>query len=480
MGQIFVSYSRRDTEMVDRTVDLICKAGLDVWLDRHKIRAGNQWRVQIVQAIDTCDAFVLMLSPNSAASDNVRKEIDLAQDSGRTIFVFTLEPVKLPAEIRYQLAGLQFLDVNRLGFEEAVKQLNDTLKENNAALQAMKEPAVQRAEVVIRGIDLNAFGAEKKEQLLNFIAQLTDSNPSMLSIAGMAAGSVHVFIDMPPEKAYLLKTLALNQDKRFRQFGIISLRLAGDKKFINIALGILTATATIGFLQALWLGVPSLFLPVVGAAAGKVLTISLVMVVTIGLVVSAPRVITALKQPTPTNTITGTPHLPGSTLPVSQSLHQRYITSTVEKTMEDESAQKSAATNTPVRTETPSATATPQDPLVLVDTACFREPVANNKVVSHLDQGTRVKLVARSDDGMWWLVENPVYHSLCWVQHGDLQLDPAMNVDEIPIHYIFSTPTPQEEAPDTCTIDTPLKVDKECYCSWPIHRSGDPSCYGTP
>ena len=103
MAQVFTSYSRRDTEIVDTIVGKMTEAGISVWIDREAIKAGNQWRVQIVQAIDTCQAFVLMLSPNSAASDNVRKEIDLAQDSGRTIFAVMLEPTKLPAEIRYQI-----------------------------------------------------------------------------------------------------------------------------------------------------------------------------------------------------------------------------------------------------------------------------------------------------------------------------------------------------------------------------------------
>ena len=85
MTQVFTSYSRRDTEVVDTIVGKMSQAGITVWIDREAIKAGNTWRVQIVQAIDTCNAFVLMLSPNSAASDNVRKEIDLAQDSGRTI-----------------------------------------------------------------------------------------------------------------------------------------------------------------------------------------------------------------------------------------------------------------------------------------------------------------------------------------------------------------------------------------------------------
>ena len=76
MTKVFTSYSRRDTQVVDTIVAKMSQAGISVWIDREAIRAGNTWRVQIVQAIDTCPAFVLMLSPNSAASDNVRAGID--------------------------------------------------------------------------------------------------------------------------------------------------------------------------------------------------------------------------------------------------------------------------------------------------------------------------------------------------------------------------------------------------------------------
>src|SRR6266508_2538164 len=130
MTQVFTSYSRRDKETVDQIVGVIENTGIDVWIDREAIKSGNMWRVQIVEAIDTCAAFLLVLSPNSAASDNVRKEIDLAEGSGRTIFAIMLQPMKLPAEIRYQLAGLQFIDVQKLGFEEAVARLIEDLKEH--------------------------------------------------------------------------------------------------------------------------------------------------------------------------------------------------------------------------------------------------------------------------------------------------------------------------------------------------------------
>ena len=146
MAQVFTSYSRRDTEVVDTIVSKMSEAGISVWIDREAIKAGNQWRVQIVQAIDTCQAFVLMLSPNSAASDNVRKEIDLSQDSGRTIFAVMLEPTKIPAEIRYQLAGLQFIDIQMLGFDKAVTLLIETVREHLAKFGPVEEPETGHAQ----------------------------------------------------------------------------------------------------------------------------------------------------------------------------------------------------------------------------------------------------------------------------------------------------------------------------------------------
>lgn len=68
MGQVFISYSRRNKEIVDRIVSEMDRASMDVWIDREDIKAGNSWRLQIVQAIDACDAFVLMLSAHPAPS----------------------------------------------------------------------------------------------------------------------------------------------------------------------------------------------------------------------------------------------------------------------------------------------------------------------------------------------------------------------------------------------------------------------------
>ena len=278
MKDIFISYSRRDTAIVEKFVTALTQAGLKIWIDREDILAGNSWRLQIVEAIDTCDAFVLMLSGNSAISTNVHKEVILAQDSGRAIFVVMLEPVKPPAEIRYQLAGLQFIDVQALGFDKSSAQLLSALKEHLKKTKPADDGSQHQTELVIQGIDISAFTAEKQQQLLAFISNLANTDPSQLKIANMTAGSVHVFVNMPSATAFQLKTMALNRDKRFKEVGVTALKLAGDAQYINIALGILTPTPKISPLNALWLRIPSLFSSTFGLTIGKLLTIFSVII----------------------------------------------------------------------------------------------------------------------------------------------------------------------------------------------------------
>src|SRR5215207_4762260 len=348
MAQVFTSYSRRDTEVVDTIVGKMSEAGIRVWVDRSAIKAGNTWRVQIVEAIDTCAAFVLMLSPNSTASDNVRKEIDLSQDAGRTIFAVMLAPVKLPAEIRYQLAGLQFIDVQMLGFDKAVSELIATVKEHIARFEPVEPPQTRQAELVIQGVDLSAFTPEKQEQLLEFISKLTRADRSQLQVANLTAGSVHVFVDMPAAAAFELKTMALNRDPRLKQIGIASLRLDGDTKYVNTSLGTLTPAAMVGPLAALGLKIPSLLAPVLGVTGGKVLTVLLAAALIAGAGIALPRALAPLFVPSPTATQTAVSAASSTPVPLATLTE----TGTREATLTATQTQIATPTATPTATQT--------------------------------------------------------------------------------------------------------------------------------
>ncbi len=139
MKNIFVSYSRRDGEAVDHIVARLEQDGFNVWIDREEIKAGELWHEAIVQAVDNAYAFVLMLSPGSATSDNVRKEVDLAEAANKELVPVLLAPVKLPVKLRYQLQ--KFL--------------------------SCPTPKILDMELIMGNIKISPFGSEKQEEALN-------------------------------------------------------------------------------------------------------------------------------------------------------------------------------------------------------------------------------------------------------------------------------------------------------------------------
>jgi hypothetical protein len=110
MGQVFISYSRKDSDFVDRLVRDLGQNGVDVWIDRTGIGGGDKWRANIVQAISACDGFLVVLSPQSIASDSVSKEVSLAEKHSRHIIPLRYQPCELPPNLEYQLAELNWID----------------------------------------------------------------------------------------------------------------------------------------------------------------------------------------------------------------------------------------------------------------------------------------------------------------------------------------------------------------------------------
>ncbi|MGE5378924.1 MAG: TIR domain-containing protein [Bacteroidota bacterium] len=425
MEQVFTSYSRRDQEMVDAIVARLSQAGIDVWIDRSDIKAGDRWRVQIVKAIKTSPAFVLMLSPSSAESNNVRKEIDLSQGYERPMFPVMLQRVRpLPDEISYQLAGEQIIDVEKLGIDNAVGQLIETLKEYLKKIEPVEEPATQQVELVIQGIDLKALTPEKQQQLLDFMATLTSADRSQMQITKIAAGSVHVFVDMPTDPAYELLTLALNQDPRFKELGIVSLRLEGDKKFVNVSTGKLALAATVSPLMALWLKVPALFSSVLGATGGKIATLVLAAALVAGAGTAASKALAPVPVPVPSPTSTST----------------LALTATVEP------SSTIAPTETSVPTETATATLTPTETLTSVfspspiptyltlrgvptsRTACNYGPGNNYLYQEVMNTFNKMSVFGKAliyDKGKqetWLYIQGDGYKLKCFVNAADVQL----------------------------------------------------------
>lgn len=107
MADIFISYSSRDREQAELLAELLASAGLSVWIDQSGIGAATSWSSEIAEALEGCQAFLLLMSSNSLASKNVLKELSLAAEADKLIVPIAIEEVPIPTSFKYHLAGLQ-------------------------------------------------------------------------------------------------------------------------------------------------------------------------------------------------------------------------------------------------------------------------------------------------------------------------------------------------------------------------------------
>jgi len=90
MGHIFISYSHTDSDYAHGLADDLRNIGLDVWIDA-RIDYGSQWPLEIQKQLDSCDAFIVIMSPRSYSSEWVQSELQRAKRKLKPIFPLLLE-----------------------------------------------------------------------------------------------------------------------------------------------------------------------------------------------------------------------------------------------------------------------------------------------------------------------------------------------------------------------------------------------------
>ena len=115
---VFISYSRKDTEFVRWLNERFQEAGRQPWIDWAGIQPSEEWWLAIERAIDAANTFVFVLSPDSAASDTCRKEIERAVSSGKRIVPVVCRDIE-GGEVHPELAKRNYIFLRTDGEQEA-------------------------------------------------------------------------------------------------------------------------------------------------------------------------------------------------------------------------------------------------------------------------------------------------------------------------------------------------------------------------
>ena len=84
----------------------------DIFIDLHDIGAGERWRETLRKANASCEAVLLLASPDSLDSPECQRELNLAEDLGKEIIVAILRDLT-PKDARLaRWADRQFVDLS--------------------------------------------------------------------------------------------------------------------------------------------------------------------------------------------------------------------------------------------------------------------------------------------------------------------------------------------------------------------------------
>jgi formylglycine-generating enzyme required for sulfatase activity len=142
MTRFFISYSRVDEDFARRIATDLDRLGADVWIDVDDIPSGMNWSTAIQQGLDTCDVMLLILSPESMDSHNVRDEWQFFKDQGKPLIPLWWRPTK----VHFQIHRLQYIDFHKQDYDTALRQLHTELRHKGIRLDPL-DAAAQSVEI---------------------------------------------------------------------------------------------------------------------------------------------------------------------------------------------------------------------------------------------------------------------------------------------------------------------------------------------
>lgn len=144
---VFISYARADSsDFVDRLEQDLLKHSLHPWVDRRRLESGEEWMDLLQDAVDQCQAVVVVLSPAAVESKYVKREYRYADANGKLIIpVLYLPTPRIPMDL-YSRQWADFLT----SYEDGLRQLLHSL----SRFQAMDDPSHPMSGLSQHGQDL--------------------------------------------------------------------------------------------------------------------------------------------------------------------------------------------------------------------------------------------------------------------------------------------------------------------------------------
>ncbi|MEL6929792.1 MAG: TIR domain-containing protein, partial [Cyanobacteria bacterium J06600_6] len=258
--EVFVSYSRANSDFARQLNDALMEVGKLTWFDQESIASGADFQQEIYQGIENCDNFLFIISPKSVASRYCNEEVEYALQLNKRIIPVVYQAVP-PEALHPVLAKTQWIDFNQhncdfnANFPKLVRTI-DTDREhvhNHTKWSQRSREWLKRDKdeaLLLRGSEF----AIAQKWLESTLQEHKQPTPTNLQQEFIVSSAKQIEIEEETEKQRHAQILRLQQERTQEA----EARLAEEHKYARRQ-RLFASLATIGFVITTALGLAALF-----------------------------------------------------------------------------------------------------------------------------------------------------------------------------------------------------------------------------
>ena len=128
---IFLSYSSKDSETMQRVRKTLRESGFSVWVDETNLKPGTaSWRTAIAEALESAGCLVVLFSPDAKKSRWVNAELEYAEHQGLTPFPILVRGSTKDA-VPFGYTSAQWADITKKAqYDAEMDELVDSIRAN--------------------------------------------------------------------------------------------------------------------------------------------------------------------------------------------------------------------------------------------------------------------------------------------------------------------------------------------------------------
>lgn len=164
---VFISHSRQNGGAALKLCDRLSQSGIKVWLDIRELDSGENWNEQVTKAIESADAFVVLVGPDPTPDRSQRfewqqiTEREYYLDPSKPMIPVVMGSAELPGFLRTR----QVLTVppTAIDFDSLAGQIAAALKDPAATIdqeqlqrgRAARDQALESLKEYTRALELD-------------------------------------------------------------------------------------------------------------------------------------------------------------------------------------------------------------------------------------------------------------------------------------------------------------------------------------